>query len=276
MTTLEVWKTFEPDNYYKTFLDSNKRPDGRRLLKFRPVVVKVGTVSTAEGSATVRFGHTTVVCGVKAEIATPTLNNPHQGFVVPNVELHPCCSPNFTSGLPGVQAMELSQFIQSVLTSAGVLDLADLCVVPSKYSWCLYCDVVCINYDGNVYDAALVAVMAALQDVKLPKLTYDEENDKATVALERTLPLNIKSRPISSTFTLYSDTVQLADPTAEDESQGSGVTTVVVREDGSLCYLHKPGGRAVPTTTLDSLVLLAAKRVKKINEVIAKAGQEVD
>lgn len=261
--------------FCRTFLDSKKRPDGRGLLDFRPMVVKLGTVSTADGSATVRLGHTTVVCGIKSEIATPTLETPDQGFIVPNVELHPCSSPRFGSGPPGVQAMDLSQFMQNVLITAGVLDLNDLCLVPSKYAWCLYCDVVCINYDGNVYDAAQVAVMAALHDVRLPTLTYNEEEDKTTVAIERTLPLKIKSRPVSSTFTLYSDAIQLADPTAEDESQGSGEITTVLREDGSLCYLHKPGGHAVPPQMLDPLVLLAAKRVKHINTIITNAHTEV-
>lgn len=35
-------------------------------MSFRPVVVNVGTVSTAEGSAVIRIGKTAVVCGIKA------------------------------------------------------------------------------------------------------------------------------------------------------------------------------------------------------------------
>lgn len=42
------------------------RPDGRGLLEFRPVSINIGTVTTAEGSAVVRVGNTTVICGVKA------------------------------------------------------------------------------------------------------------------------------------------------------------------------------------------------------------------
>jgi len=65
--------------------------------------------------------------------------------------------------------------------------------------------------------------------------------------------------------------VQLSDPTAEDEEQGSGEITGVIREDGSLCYLHKPGGRALPPATLDDLMKLAMSRVKQVNQVIAQA-----
>jgi hypothetical protein len=40
-----------------------------------------GSISTADGSALVRMGDTTIVCGVKAEIAEPDLDLPDQGFL---------------------------------------------------------------------------------------------------------------------------------------------------------------------------------------------------
>jgi exosome complex component RRP43 len=33
--------------------------------------------------------------------------------------------------------------------------------------WSVFVDVVCINYDGNAFDAAVLAVMAALRDSEL-------------------------------------------------------------------------------------------------------------
>ena len=61
-----------------------------------------------------------------------------------------------------------------------------------QFAWCLYCDVVCLNYDGNLYDASLIALMAALQNVLLPEVSYDEESEKTTISDERTLPLQLK------------------------------------------------------------------------------------
>jgi ribonuclease PH len=40
-----------------------------------------GSISTADGSALVRLGDTTIVCGVKAEIAEPDLDRPGEGFL---------------------------------------------------------------------------------------------------------------------------------------------------------------------------------------------------
>lgn len=40
-----------------------------------------GSIGTAEGSALVRMGDTTIVCGIKAEIAEPSGAAPDEGFV---------------------------------------------------------------------------------------------------------------------------------------------------------------------------------------------------
>ncbi|XP_071512732.1 exosome complex component RRP43-like isoform X2 [Panulirus ornatus] len=240
----------------------------------RSITIRVGTVTTAEGSSTVRVGHTTVMCGIKAEIATPALRNPNQGFIVPNVELYPCCSPMFKAGPPGEKAIATSQFLKNVIISADVVSLTDLCIVTNKVAWCLYCDVVCLNYDGNLYDAALIALMAALQNVRLPKVLYDSENGRTSVASERTLPVTLKTRPVASTFTVYSDSIQLMDPTAEDEAQGSGEVTVVLLENGSLCTTHKPGGQLIVPETLDKFVTCAKERVLQVNTSITKAITE--
>ncbi|KAK7818498.1 hypothetical protein U0070_013057 [Myodes glareolus] len=60
------FKTVEPLEYYRRFLKENCRPDGRELGEFRTTTVNIGSISTADGSALVKLGNTTVVCGVKA------------------------------------------------------------------------------------------------------------------------------------------------------------------------------------------------------------------
>lgn len=36
-----------------------------------------------------------------------------------------------------------------------------------KTTWYLYLDIYCLDYDGNVFDACLIALMAALQNGEL-------------------------------------------------------------------------------------------------------------
>lgn len=102
-----TFQRLHPRAYYERFLAENVRPDGRELSAWRDISVNVGapgisfplgpaqrrlytgSVSTANGSALVRLGNTTIVCGVKAEIAEPELDIPDQGF------LGACCPSSF-------------------------------------------------------------------------------------------------------------------------------------------------------------------------------------
>ena len=47
---------------------------------------------------------------------------------------------------------------------ADVVPLESLCIHPGKAAWVLYVDATCINYDGNAFDAALIAMVAALKN----------------------------------------------------------------------------------------------------------------
>lgn len=53
----------------------------RRGLWFYVNMRMAGSISTAEGSALARVGDTTIVCGVKAEVAEPELDRPTHGFL---------------------------------------------------------------------------------------------------------------------------------------------------------------------------------------------------
>jgi exosome complex component RRP43 len=52
--------------------------------------------------------------------------------------------------------------------SSDILPLSSLCIHPAKSAWVLYVDAICINYDGNAFDAALVAMVAALKNSSYP------------------------------------------------------------------------------------------------------------
>ncbi|KAJ7066933.1 aspartate-semialdehyde dehydrogenase [Mycena amicta] len=53
------------------------------LINAEYAVLQASSISTADGSALVRLGQTTIVCGVKAEIAEPELDAPEAGFLGP-------------------------------------------------------------------------------------------------------------------------------------------------------------------------------------------------
>ena len=47
--------------------------------------------------------------------------------------------------------------------STKVVRLADLCIVEGKSVWVLYVDILCMDYDGAVFDACLLALVNALK-----------------------------------------------------------------------------------------------------------------
>lgn len=78
---LEIFSRIQPHEYLKRFLDQSVRPDGRLLNQFRKTMITSGAISTANASAMVRLGGTTVVCGIKAEVCEPKVSVPNQGYL---------------------------------------------------------------------------------------------------------------------------------------------------------------------------------------------------
>jgi exosome complex component RRP43 len=148
-TRAEVFKRLHPDEYISRFLAQGYRPDGRKLNGWRDVsvnvgmwslthmsesrLIKTGSVSTADGSALIRMGDTTMVCGIKAEIAEPDSARPNEGFIsrsiftsrvtnradrlVPNIDLPALCSPRFKPGPPVEEAQVYSNQLYDLLIS---------------------------------------------------------------------------------------------------------------------------------------------------------------
>ncbi|CAG8486877.1 8901_t:CDS:2 [Paraglomus occultum] len=92
--------------YFRHFTDQKIRPNGRVFNR---------SVTTADGLAVVRIGNTSAICGIKAEVAEPNVNTPLEGYLVPNVELPPMCSPNFKPGPPSELAQVLSETVNKLL-----------------------------------------------------------------------------------------------------------------------------------------------------------------
>ena len=112
------------------------------------------------------------VCGVKLEIAKPRAESPKKGFIVPNLTLSPICHPQFRPGPPSELAQTASHFLHESVINSGIINLDDLCILEDKYVWCIYADLNCLNYGGNILDTALKALVAALTNATMPNVSY--------------------------------------------------------------------------------------------------------
>jgi len=257
------------DTYVKEYLAHNKRSDGRELMGFRDASINLNSIRTADGSAAVKIGNTAVICGIKAELASPKSETPNIGYLLVNVELPSLCYQKIRPGIPCDEAMETTSFLNDVCNNCKILDLQQLCICVDKLVWVLSCDIYCLNYDGSVLDACLVALLSALQTVKLPEVKYDKDTEEINVIESYSL-LKINNLPVSSTFGVFNEKHILADTTEEEEQLCISKLTVIT--NGNLLFsLHKPGGNVIKDGQIRNCVTHAKKRAKLIYGLIQAA-----
>lgn len=100
------------------------------------------------------------------ELATPKAEEPDLGFLITNVELPPLCHSKSKPGPPSDHAQVISNLVSDVIVNSKCVDLKDLCIAFDKLVWVLYCDMVCIDNDGSVVDACIIALLASLKTCK--------------------------------------------------------------------------------------------------------------
>ena len=172
-------------------------------------------------------------------------------LLVPNIELATGCAPTFLPGAPPTPlAQTLSTRVYSLLHESGLLDAADLRIyerqeqdttTPQKEKkqddgdddddgadgeeqqmmannqvkayWVLYIDLLFISFDGNPFDAAWAAVVAALRDTKLPRAHWDSDREMVLCsrgqARERDTearPLCVRGLPVACTAAVFTAT----------------------------------------------------------------------
>ena len=293
----EAFRKVHPREYYTRFTTQGVRPDGRALSASRALSITPGAVGKADGSAMVRLGDTTVLGTVRAEVTKAMPESLDSGRLAIKLVITPLASPAVRAGRPNDAAAAISNMLERIMTSSEAVRLQDLAVgdVAEGMVWILYCDLYCLDYAGNVADAALVALLAALQDTKLPTLEAGaEESDELVVSDAPPRCLTLQHIPAPLSFAVVGLHI-VADPTFEEECLGYGSAevdaallitgggggygaievgetydsfTVVTDENQKLCGVHKPGGSALSEAQLRECVELARARSRHIASLL--------
>ncbi|KUI56138.1 Exosome complex component rrp43 [Cytospora mali] len=313
------------------------RTNGRAPHQARPVHINASSLSHAHGSAMVRMGDTSVICGVRGEIlpvsgipqwrASKTdeelegLEGDEQkrvrreecrrelrdyDLLVPNIELATGCAPQFLPGVPPTTlAQTLSTRVYSLLHSSGLLDVDDLRIYHTpprldaneddeegaeeakpeiKAYWVLYIDVLFISYDGNPFDAAWLAVYAALSGTKLPKAWWDADREIVLCSRSEQKALSHKGLPIACTAAVLNEkdtetagqskSWALVDPDRLEESLcEESITVVVDKEDDEVRIrnISKAGGRVLGPKQIREMTQMAGRRWEEVREALKAA-----
>ncbi len=223
-----VMSEIKKDHIHK-LLAKGRRVDNRAWDEFRPITIQPGYIETAEGSARVKIGNTDVLVGVKMAIGAPFADTPNKGVLSTNAELIPMASPNFESGPPDENSIELARVVDRGIRESQMVDLEALCIEPEKEVWIMFTDIYVLDYDGNLFDAAFLGAIAALNNVMVPAKANDRGDD---------YPLPIQHMPISVTAVQIENSI-LVDPTLDEEKVAEARLTVTTDENGDLRAMQK-------------------------------------
>jgi len=237
-----------------TLLEDGKRIDGRGFEERRKIEVMPNFIPRAEGSARVRIGNTDVVAGIKMETGTPFPDTPDSGVMTTNVEMIPMASPEFESGPPRPEAIEISRVVDRGIRESQTVDMSKLCITEGEEVWIMFMDIHTLDYDGNLFDAGSLATLVALKNTTVPAEKFEKGEDYS---------LQVEHLPISSTFVKIGDKIIL-DPNYEEELVADARLTVTFDENGDLRAMQKglAGG-------------FKPEEIKYMMEVAKKSSQEL-
>ncbi|KAF2116925.1 ribosomal protein S5 domain 2-type protein [Lophiotrema nucula] len=217
-------------------------------------------------------------------------------LLVPNIELATGSSPQHLPGqAPSAFAQTLVTRLRSLLLSSRIVRLEDLRILytpPSnpdeshsdeeqrrevKGHWTLYIDTMFLSLDGNAFDAAWLAILAALRDTLLPHAFWDEELETILCSDDPAdaHKLRLRGLPVPSTYAVFEGKSEdeedggvdwvLSDPDAFEESVCRETVCVVVDRseggmEGRLRRIEKCGGGVVDRGVMKTLVERSTQR----------------
>ena len=248
-------------SYIRNLVKEGLRVDGRRFDETRNLVVEVNTVKSAEGSATVKLGDTEVIVGVKMELGEPFPDTPDEGVMIVNAELGPIASPEFETGRPGEEAVELARVVDRGIRESKAIDFGKLCIEEGEKVWMCAIDIQVINHDGNLIDASGIGAIAALLTTRIPEYKDGEINREKLVN-----KLPISRIPVPCTVAKIGEKLVIDPNLEEEESMDARLT--ITSFDGKLCAMQKGVSGSFTTDEVKRAIEMALKNIEERKKVI--------
>ena len=248
-------------DYLANLAKNGKRADGRGFDDFRNIEIETGVVSKAEGSARVKIGNTQVLTGIKMDIGEPYPDTPETGVMTTAAELIPLASPDFEAGPPREDAIELARVVDRGIRESELIEVEKLCIEPEEKVWMVFIDIHILDYDGNLFDAASLASLAALMTTMVPAKRHDLGDD---------YPLPIKEPPISCTSVKF-DNVVVMDPSLDEEEIAEVRLTVATDKNEDIRAMQKGLNGSFTREEIKKVIKASIDNGKKIREQLYKS-----
>lgn len=240
-------------------LDKGVRSDGRKFDEWRQVSIDYDVSRSAEGSARVRFGGSEMLAGVKMGVEKPYPDTPDKGNLMVNAELVPLANPEFETGPPSDQSIEVARVVDRGIRESHALNPETLCIKSGEQVWSVIVDVVAINDEGNVLDAAGLAALAAITHARYPGI----KDGKADYEVRTDKQVELSSLPLP--VTVYKIGKHLiVDPLTEEEKAADARLTITTIGDGTVVALQKGGNTPLTVEEIDTMVGMAQEAARKL------------
>ncbi|KAL2256181.1 hypothetical protein VTK26DRAFT_2062 [Humicola hyalothermophila] len=249
-------------------LQENLRLDGREFDQYRPLELTFGD---QYGVADVTLGKTRVLAKASAEVTVPYADRPLDGIFTISTELSPMTSPAFEPNRPTETEVLLSRLLEKTVRRSGALDTESLCLVAGQKCWSVRVDVHALSHDGNLIDAACVAVVAALRHFRKPDTSMEGGVLTVYTPAEREpVPLSWLHSPFCVTWSFFGEEGETAllDATWLEEQVRVGSCTVSLNRHGEICQIAKLGGTPVDAVALLQCTGVALTKVKEFSELV--------
>lgn len=228
-------------------------------------------------------------------------------LVVPNIELGTGCSPRHPANTPpSGEAQSVSQRLLSLLHTSQLVRSSDLEIIYTppaetqdtelgidgdpqlKAYWTLYIDMMCISHGGSIFDAAWLALDAALKDTLLPNAWWDADLEQVLCSPEVSEGhrLRLRGMPVPSSFGVFVPEQRLIRESAEEnqywvlmdmdgfEEESCFETGTITLDAGnadgelSLLRIEKDGGPVVDAENVVDIAKCAERRWRQWKDVL--------
>ena len=270
--------------YMDQFLSNNNRADGRKFTDGRQPTISVGTVDTADGSASVKLGYSSCIAGSKGCVVKIESDK----VIVEDVLSMQVRLPatwdqqkhNHTYlGDSATTASSLESKLMECMSRC--VDAEKLIILPTKYAWKVEVEIIFLDYDGNYEDLAFLAATTCLLNTQLPEATVKAttgESMSDTVRLEdeiiysskKVTKLRLLQVPITCTFVELNNNF-LLDATSDEESLASGSFSITkLLPCDEIINMNKIGGSPMNEQSIPNLVQAASERCKYLHSCCLK------
>jgi len=275
-----------------SFLEKGIRPDGRQLQGSRAPSISKGPSHASGLSAQVCIGATSVLAGLTLVESEPHFTCPKKGEIEVKTTVCNASSPsNHSASGTATQwkedgASPFAEELQRIVSKEVLEDLEQFCIEEGKRVWKLLINIVALSDDGALFDAALLAIIAAMKWMKVPVIHEeiplkmdgestpgtDMETEKGNGEEQKSKPLNVKDPahcPIPLTLGVIGGKI-LSDLNALETRHAESSVTILATCNGQICGISKGNGNGemMELDSLNACFDIAFDRAKRVQEVL--------